>query len=129
MVHDGFECIFTRAVNPVTKRPVGPVSAVQHFHRRLTPGGLWPGNFRISVAQDKMGFPLGEQVHRLFEWRWGAAARVIFRHTSHFCTEESVRLQSNPWQSSGLWPAKRGHGRAPEMLIGGAPTGHPVTTS
>jgi Tol biopolymer transport system component len=68
-VHDGFECIFTRAVDPVTKRPVGPVAEVQHFHGRLTPGGLRPGTFRISVAQDKLAFSLGEQVHRLLQWR------------------------------------------------------------
>jgi dipeptidyl aminopeptidase/acylaminoacyl peptidase len=68
-VHDGFECIFTRAVDSVTKRPVGPVTEVQHFHGRLTVGGLRPGTFRISVAQDKIAFSLGEQVHRLLQWR------------------------------------------------------------
>jgi Tol biopolymer transport system component len=68
-VHDGFECIFTRAVDPNTKRPVGPVTAVQHFHGRLTPQGLRPGTFRISVAQDKLAFALGERVHRLLQWR------------------------------------------------------------
>ncbi|MGD0365539.1 MAG: hypothetical protein ABSC93_32045 [Bryobacteraceae bacterium] len=66
---DGFECIFTRAVDPVTKRPVGAVTEVQHFHGRLTPGGLQPGWFRISVAQDKVAFSLGEQVHLLLQWR------------------------------------------------------------
>ena len=64
-VHDGFECIFTRAVDPATKHPAGPVAAVQHFHGRLTPQGLLPGTFRISVAQDKLAFALGEPVHRL----------------------------------------------------------------
>jgi Tol biopolymer transport system component len=68
-VHDGFECIFTRAVDPATKRPVGPVTAVQHFHGRQTPQGLRPGTFRISVAQDKIVFALGEQAHRLLQWR------------------------------------------------------------
>jgi serine/threonine protein kinase/Tol biopolymer transport system component len=68
-VHDGFECIFTRAVNPTTKRPVGPVATVQHFHGRLTPQGVQPGYFRISVAQDKIAFELGEQVHSLLQWR------------------------------------------------------------
>ncbi len=68
-VHDGFECIFTRAVDPRTRRPAGPVAGIQHFHGRLTPQGLRPGTFRISVAQNKIAFALGEQVHRLFEWR------------------------------------------------------------
>ena len=69
MAHDGFECIYTRAVDPVTKRPAGPVAEVQHFHGRLTPRGLKPGHFRISVAQDKIAFALGEQVHQLLQWR------------------------------------------------------------
>jgi hypothetical protein len=68
-VHDGFECIFTRAVDPATKLPVGAVAEVQHFHGRLTPQGARPGTFRISVAQDKIAFALGEQVHQLFQWR------------------------------------------------------------
>jgi serine/threonine protein kinase/Tol biopolymer transport system component len=68
-VHDGFECIFTRAVDPLTKQPVGAVSAVQHCHGRMTPKGLPPGTFRISVAQDKIAFALGEQVHQLLQWK------------------------------------------------------------
>jgi Tol biopolymer transport system component len=67
--HDGFECIFTRAVDSATKQPVGAVAEVQHFHGRLTPQGARPGTFRISVAQDKIAFALGEQVHRLFQWK------------------------------------------------------------
>ncbi|MGA2133166.1 MAG: protein kinase [Bryobacteraceae bacterium] len=66
-VHDGFECIFTRAVDPVNKRPVGRVTGLQHFHGRMTPKGLAPGTFRISVAKDKIAFALGEQVHQLLQ--------------------------------------------------------------
>jgi len=43
--HDRFECIFTRAVDPVTRRPAGPIAEVLHFHGRLTPRGLPPGFF------------------------------------------------------------------------------------
>jgi len=68
-VHDGFECIFNRAVDPVNKRPAGPVTGLQHFHGRMTPKGLSPGAFRISVAQDKIAFALGEQVHQLLQWK------------------------------------------------------------
>ncbi len=68
-VHDGFECIFTRAVDPVNKRPVGPVTGLQHFHGRMTPRGLAPGTFRISVARDKIAFALGEQAHQLLQWK------------------------------------------------------------
>ena len=67
--HDGFECIFTRAVDSASKRPVGPVTVVQHLHDRLSPLNLPPGTFRISVAQDKLAFALGEQEHRLLERR------------------------------------------------------------
>jgi len=68
-IHDGFECIFTRAVDAATKRPVGAVAEVRHFHGSLTPQGLEAGTFRISVAQDKLAFPLGERLHRLAQWR------------------------------------------------------------
>lgn len=67
--HDGLECIFMRAVDPATRRPAGPVTEVQHFHGRLTPQGTRPGTFRISVAQDKLAFPLGAREHRLWQWR------------------------------------------------------------
>jgi Tol biopolymer transport system component len=68
-VHDGFECIFTRAVDAATRRPVGPVTEVRHFHGRLTPQDLRPGTFRISVARDKLAFALGGRAHRLLQWR------------------------------------------------------------
>ena len=68
-VHDGYECIFTRALEPATKRPVGPLTELHHFHGRLTPLGLKPGTFRISVARDKIAFRLGEQVHQLLRWK------------------------------------------------------------
>jgi dipeptidyl aminopeptidase/acylaminoacyl peptidase len=67
--HDGFECIFSRAVDPATRRPAGPATEVRHFHGRLTPQNLQPGSFRMSVAQDKLAFTLGERAHRLLEWR------------------------------------------------------------
>jgi Tol biopolymer transport system component len=68
-VHNGFECIFTRGVDPMNKRPVGPVTGLQHFHGRMTPKGLEPGTFRMSVAQDKIAFALGQQVHQLLQWK------------------------------------------------------------
>jgi len=68
-VHDGFECLFSRAVDPLTKRPAGPVIEVHHFHNGMTPAGIRPGYFRISVARDKLAFMLGERTHQLFAWR------------------------------------------------------------
>jgi hypothetical protein len=69
LMHDGFECIFTRAVNSATKQPTGPVTAVQHLHGRWTVLGMNPGSFRIFVAQDKLAFPLGEPVHEVLRLR------------------------------------------------------------
>ena len=66
---DGYECIFTRAVDPATKRPLGAPAEVHRFEGRLTPRNLWPGAFRISVAQDKLAFVLAEQAHRLLQRR------------------------------------------------------------
>jgi hypothetical protein len=48
---------------------VGAVAEVRHFHERLTPQGMVPGMFRLSVAKDKLAFPLGERLHRLAQWR------------------------------------------------------------
>jgi hypothetical protein len=48
---------------------MGPVAALQHFHGRMTPKGLGPGAFRISVAQDKIAFALGEEAHQLLQWK------------------------------------------------------------
>jgi hypothetical protein len=67
--HDGYGCIFTRAVDPATKQPLGRATEVQHLHGRLTPLGLQPGTFRISVARDKIAFRLGEQLHQLLQWK------------------------------------------------------------
>jgi hypothetical protein len=66
---NGYECIFTRAVDPATKRPLGAPAEVHRFEGRLTPRNLWPGAFRISVAQDKLAFVLAEQAHRLLQRR------------------------------------------------------------
>jgi Tol biopolymer transport system component len=67
--HNGLECLFTRAVDQASKRPVGAVTEVQHSDGRLTPGGMYPGTFRLSVAQDKISFALGERVHQLLQWK------------------------------------------------------------
>jgi hypothetical protein len=66
---DGYECIFTRGADPATKRPLGEAAEVLRFNGRLTPRNLQAGTFRISVAQDKLAFVLGEQDHRLLERR------------------------------------------------------------
>jgi len=45
------------------------VTELQHFHGRLSPRGVTPGFFRISVAEDKIAFALGQQVHSLLQRR------------------------------------------------------------
>src|SRR5579871_4582692 len=59
--HDGFECIFSRPVDPLTKQPAGPAVVLQHFHGRQSPLGMQAGSFRMSVARDKIAFALGER--------------------------------------------------------------------
>jgi hypothetical protein len=48
---------------------VGAVTELQHFHGRLSPRGVTSGAFRISVAEDKIAFSLGEQAHQLLQWQ------------------------------------------------------------
>ena len=59
--HQGARCIFTRALDPVTKRPVGDATAVLHLHSAWrSPLQLDPGYFRLVVAPGRLVFPLGE---------------------------------------------------------------------
>jgi hypothetical protein len=69
LTHKESDCLFTRAVDPGTKRPAGPATELRHFDGLLTPQGLQPGTFHISVARDKLAFPLGDREHRLLQWR------------------------------------------------------------
>ena len=58
--HDEFRCIWARSLDPATKKPQGPLKAVQHFHGRLRTivGGAAP--FGYGLTADKHYLPLSE---------------------------------------------------------------------
>jgi len=59
--HQGARCIYTRALDPVSKRPVSDAVAVLHLHSAWrSPLQLDPGYFRLVVTPDRLVFPLGE---------------------------------------------------------------------
>ena len=58
---DGFRCLWAQRLEPSTKRPMGLPTDIYHFHsvrRSLLSVGL--AFAEISVARDKIVFPLGE---------------------------------------------------------------------
>ena len=65
--HQGSRCLYTLALDPASKRPLGEATAVQHFHSAWrSPSQLEPGAFRLLVAQDKLVFSLGETQSNLW---------------------------------------------------------------
>jgi serine/threonine protein kinase/dipeptidyl aminopeptidase/acylaminoacyl peptidase len=64
---DGFRCIWAQRLNPATKRPEGSPVPIYHSHgsrRSLLNVGL--NLLEISVARDKIAFPLGEVTGNLW---------------------------------------------------------------
>jgi len=65
---DGFRCIWSQRLDPATKRPVGDVQAVYHFHQTRRSMVNVPMYYReLAVAREKMVFELGELVGNV----WG----------------------------------------------------------
>jgi Tol biopolymer transport system component len=59
---DGFRCLYAQRLDPATKRPVGPLIGVDHFHSaRLSMGNIGYGQLEIGVAADKLVFNVGER--------------------------------------------------------------------
>ncbi|MCP5113883.1 MAG: hypothetical protein GY953_23875, partial [bacterium] len=58
---DGHRCIYAQPLDAKTKKPMGPPIDVAHFHqfRRSLRYG-WTIDLKISVAADKLVFPLVE---------------------------------------------------------------------
>ena len=48
-------------VDPLTKRPTGPASAVYTFGDEWTAGDIPAGTFRITVSRDRLAFALGRR--------------------------------------------------------------------
>ena len=65
---DGWRCIAYRRLNPETKKPVGEMSYVQHFHipRRSMTNLSNPGFLRPSIARDKIIFSLAERTGNIW---------------------------------------------------------------
>ena len=64
---DGFLCIWAQQLDPRTKRPVGPVIPVYHFHAaRRSMTNLPLGQVEICVAADKLIFNLGERTGNIW---------------------------------------------------------------
>ena len=64
---DAFRCIWAQRLNPATKRPEGSPIPIYHSHgsrRSLLNVGL--NLLEISVARDKIAFPLGEVTGNLW---------------------------------------------------------------
>jgi serine/threonine protein kinase len=58
---DGFECIWKQALDPASRRPVGPPLAVHHFHSTgLSMMHMGLDRLGLSVAADKLAFNLLE---------------------------------------------------------------------
>ena len=65
--HQGSRCLYTLALDRVTKRPVGDAAPVLHLHSAWrSPLQLEAGSFRLLVAQDKLVFSLGETQSNLW---------------------------------------------------------------
>ena len=65
--HQGSRCLYTLALDPATKRPLGEPAPVLHFHSAWRSHlQLDPGMFRLMVAREKFVFPPGETQSNLW---------------------------------------------------------------
>ena len=55
---DEFRCIWARALDPATKKPRGPLEAVQHFHGRLRTISGNPALFGYGLTADRESVPI-----------------------------------------------------------------------
>jgi serine/threonine protein kinase/Tol biopolymer transport system component len=70
---DGNWCLWRQALDPVTKRPVGEAIAVHHLHgARRSVRYIPPGFAEISVARDRIVFPMAERTGNVWmaEWKY-----------------------------------------------------------
>jgi Tol biopolymer transport system component len=58
---DGHRCVWTQALNPLTKLPLAPPVALRHFHQaRASLLNVGLAELHLGVAQDKLFFEIGE---------------------------------------------------------------------
>jgi eukaryotic-like serine/threonine-protein kinase len=68
---DGFRCIWAQHLDRDTKRPVGSPVPVYHSHA-LRPSFLNVNlnTLSISIARDKIAFPMGETIGNIWMAEW-----------------------------------------------------------
>jgi Tol biopolymer transport system component len=68
---DGFPCLWSRRVDPKTQQPLGPPLPVQHFHgARRSLFNVPLGDIWISLARNRIAFPLGETTGNIWMAEW-----------------------------------------------------------
>jgi eukaryotic-like serine/threonine-protein kinase len=89
---DGWPCIWTQALHPATRHPVGSPTAVTHFHTaEPSIRNVQSNQFQLSSANDQLIFNLGDLSGNIWLTRLGAAERVascssfppLWRNTVH----------------------------------------------
>jgi Tol biopolymer transport system component len=64
---DGSSCIWAQRLEPTSKRPIGALLSIQHFHRRgLSSRNLYLGAPTIAVARRKIVFNLGDHTGNIW---------------------------------------------------------------
>jgi hypothetical protein len=62
---DGYVCLWSRKVDPATKRPAGPSQPLTHFHKgRSSIGSVY--GFDLAAARDKLVFNVGEEAGNIW---------------------------------------------------------------
>jgi serine/threonine protein kinase len=73
---DGFGCIWKQAVDPATRKPVGPPLAIHHFHSTgLSIMHMGLDRLGLSVAADKLAFNLLEVKGNLWMMQTGTGQK------------------------------------------------------
>jgi hypothetical protein len=68
---DGFRCVWAQRLDSATRRPLGSPFAILHLHsRRRSLGNVPLGLLSISVASDRIAFPLGEVTGDIWRAEW-----------------------------------------------------------
>ena len=68
---DGYWCLWRQPLDPATKRPVGGVAAIHHLHgARQSVAYIPPGYVEISVAPDRIVFPMTERTGNVWMAEW-----------------------------------------------------------
>ena len=68
---DGYICLWGQRLDPKTKRPLGEAEPVYHLHgARRSISSVPPSLLEISVARDKIVFPMGERTGNIWMAEW-----------------------------------------------------------